>query len=322
MKKTLLFIALIATTTFFAQTNLVLNGTCDIHTVPDNKDNADSWDMTPNSKIKNESGVEIDSPYRALWYNKDLADAIQADTGDGNEQPGSSSDGNWDYSAGADQGVKTGGVKISSVGRRLYQKVAVTAGKTYTFTMDSRSEAQWNNGGTMENVNSEVFILNTEIADENGLNSGSSTVDAYLDITNDFNSSKSNVDTNNFTTNTFEFTASGSFVVIYVRASDALTSKLEVFYDNISLVEKTVASVNDAFSSNIAIYPNPANDFIQISTNETITGLEIYNVIGKKVISSNNLTNKKINVSNLTKGVYILKIMSNDLVGTRRFLIE
>ena len=65
MKKTLLFIALIASTTFFAQTNLVLNGTADEHT-SSTSDNADAWDMTPNSTIQDDSGTDIDSPYRVF----------------------------------------------------------------------------------------------------------------------------------------------------------------------------------------------------------------------------------------------------------------
>ena len=47
--------------------------------------------------------------------------------------------------------------------RRLYQVIAVTSGTEYTFTLDSRSEA--------ENVPTEVFILNTEITSEDGLTS-------------------------------------------------------------------------------------------------------------------------------------------------------
>ena len=253
MKKTLLLVCFtLISVLSFGQTNLVLNGSCDIHTVPDNKDNADSWDMTPNSKIKDESGAEIDSPYRALWYNSDLADWLATETGDSNEQPGSSSDGNWDYTAGADQGVKTGGVKISSVGRRLYQLVAVEAGKEYTFSIESRSEA--------ENVPSDVFMLNTEITSEDGLISTSSTVDHYVQITNDFNSSKSNATTNNFTVTTFDFTASTNQVVIYVRASAAVDSSNEVFYDNISLVEKAASTAtNITVSIDVSADPGGVN---------------------------------------------------------------
>ena len=317
MKKTLLFIALIATSTFFAQTNLVLNGSCDEHTGNNGSsttDNADAWDMTPNSTIMDESNpsVEIDSPYRAIWYNSDLDTYLGDTSGDTNEQPGSTSDGNWDYSAGADAGVKTRGVKLYSAGRRLYQVVAVTAGKTYTFSMDSRSEA--------ENVPSEVFMLNTEITTEAGLTSGSSTVDGYMNITNDFNSSKSSIDTNNFTKTTFDFTASGSIVVIYVKAPQAINSDTEVFYDNISLVEKATASTQDVFAANFSVFPNPSNSVLNISSVKTIEKAEIYNLIGKKVVSTTSLTNNSIDISSLAKGVYILKLVSGDVVGTRKII--
>ena len=315
MKKTLLFIALIASTTFFAQTNLTLNSTMN-EFLTETNDNSDAWDMSPPSTVKldADNGVESASPYKALWNNSDLDSWLNTNCGDSNEAGGSSADGNWDYSAGASAGVKTRGLKLNEACRRLYQKIAVTAGTSYTLFIESRSEA--------ENVPSELFILNTEITTEDGFSSTSTTVDDYLNITNDHNTSKSNIDTDNFTKNTLVFTPSGSFIVIYVRAPLAVDSDNEVFFDNIELYETASLSVNDVFSSKISIYPNPANEFVQISTSETITGIEIYNLIGKKVISSSKLTNNKIDVSNLSKGVYVLKVMSNDLVGSRKIIIE
>ncbi|KGL61793.1 T9SS type A sorting domain-containing protein [Polaribacter sp. Hel1_85] len=101
------------------------------------------------------------------------------------------------------------------------------------------------------------------------------------------------------------------------------TGDQEIRVDYLSLTnEGATASVNDIFSSKISIYPNPANEFVQISTDETITGMEVYNLIGKKVISSSKLINNKLDVSNLSKGVYVLKVMSNDLVGSRKIIIE
>ena len=313
MKKTLLFIALIASTTFFAQTNLVLNGTADEHT-SSTSDNADAWDMTPNSTIQDDSGTDIDSPYRVIWYNSDLADWLEANCGDADEQPGSTSDGQWDYSAGSDQGVKTRGVKLYEACRRLYQVIAVTSGTEYTFTLDSRSEA--------ENVPTEVFILNTEITSEDGLTSSSASVDGYFNITNDFNSSKSNATTNNFTTNTFDFTASTSKIVIYVRAPLAVDSSNEVFFDNISLVATATASTEDIFAANFSVYPNPAKNLINISSVKSIEKAEIFSIIGKRVVSTTSLKNNKIDVSSLAKGVYILKLVSGDVVGTRKIIIE
>lgn len=81
-------------------------------------------------------------------------------------------------------------------------------------------------------------------------------------------------------------------------------------------------SVNDVFASKIGIYPNPANEFVKISTDENITGVEVFNLIGKKVISSSSLINNKLDISNLSKGVYVLKITSNKLVASKKIIIE
>lgn len=196
----------------------VLNGTFDELTAKTD-DNADAWDMTPNSTIVDNNGDEIPSPYKALWNNTELNTYI-----DGayctSEQPNSTSDGAFE------NGSKTRGGKFSASCRRLYQLVQVQQGKEYTFSIDTRSE--------VEGINTEVFILNTEITTEVGIDASKSdpAIDAYYDITNDFNSDKSM-----FTTSSFTFTASTNQVVIYVRALNAVDSSNEVFLDNVKVVE-------------------------------------------------------------------------------------
>ncbi|MCG1037382.1 T9SS type A sorting domain-containing protein [Polaribacter sargassicola] len=285
----------------WSQTNLVLNGTADLH-VFDSNDNADAWDMTPPSSIDD----NLDSPYRALWYNSDLDSWLEGFYSDDSEQPGASSDGSYV------NGEKTRGVKLSENSRRLYQVVTVVPGLEYTFKIDSRSEE--------ENINSEIFILNEEITSEEGLDSSSSSVDAYLEVTNDYNPSKGSADVNTFTTNTITFTASKSKVVIYVRSLSSVDSSHEVFYDNIELFDASTASVDDVFSSKISIYPNPANDFVKISTLETIDTVDVYNLIGKKVISSKNLIENSVDISTLAKGVYMLKITSGNSVASKKLI--
>ncbi|MGB3463992.1 MAG: PKD domain-containing protein, partial [Cyclobacteriaceae bacterium] len=143
----------------------VLNGTFDEYT-SNTGDNADAWDMTPNSTVEDNNGNTIPSPYRPLWNNSDLNDYID-DTYCTNEQVGSTSDGNGG----------TRGAKIGNSCRRLYQVVEVQSGVEYNFSIDTRSEAA--------GINTEVFILNTEISDENGIDASTSdpAIDKYFDIT-------------------------------------------------------------------------------------------------------------------------------------------
>lgn len=313
MKTKLLFIALITSTSLFAQTNLALNSTMQEYTSETN-DNSDAWDMSPPSKVIDNSGTEIDSPYNALWNNSTLDSWLNSNCGDSNEAAGSSSDGNWDYTAGPTAGVQTRGLKLNEACRRLYQKVAVTAGTSYTLFIESRSEA--------ENIPSELFILNTEITEETGLTSSSSTVDSYLNITNDFNASNSNATTDNFTKNTLVFTPSGSFIVIYVRAPLAVDSSKEVFFDNIELYESSALSTNDILASKFNTFPNPANDVVQIATSLEINKVEMYNVLGKKVTTSFNQDNNNVDISTLSKGIYVLKITSGQSTITKKIIKE
>jgi len=95
--------------------------------------------------------------------------------------------------------------------------------------MESRSV---NDTGT--NVDTEVFILNTEIADEVDLDSNASTVIASMTVTNDLDLTNDDV----FTTNTLDFQtdANTTQIVVYVRASGAFDKDNQVFYDNFSLI--------------------------------------------------------------------------------------
>lgn len=191
----------------------VLNGTFDEYT-SNTGDNADAWDMTPNSTVEDNSGNTIDSPYKALWDNSDLESYIETNYGS-NEQPGSTSDGN----------NGTRGAKFSQNSRRLYQVVEVEMGTEYTFSIDSRSEA--------DGVDTEVFILNTEITTEAGIDASKSdaAIDAYFEITNDFSTDKTV-----FATNTFNFTPSTNKIVIYVRSLDIVDDGAhEVFIDNVTI---------------------------------------------------------------------------------------
>lgn len=308
----------LSTNSAWGQTNLILNGSADEHTAS-TTDNADAFDMTPNSQIKDESNVDVDSPYRALWNNTALEDYLESTYNSGgsvDEQPGSTSDGTYDGA------TKTRGLKLYDDGdpiitgssRRLYQKVAVTPGTSYTFSLESRSEA--------ENIPTEVFMLNEEISTEVGLENGAadSRVDAYMEITNDFNADKPTEGNNTFTTNSMTFTASGSFVVVYVRALLADSGDTEVFYDNLSLVEASTASAKDEFASKFKFFPSPAKDYLTISTSEVIDEVEVYNMLGKSMNVSDKFSNNTLNVSSFKSGIYLLKVTSGENFTVERFI--
>ena len=193
----------------------VLNGTFDEYTV-NTGDNADAWDMTPNSTVVDNDGNTVPSPYDPLWDNGALDSWLATFYGDDSEQAGSTSDGN----------NGTRGAKLDETGRRLYQVVTVQQGSTYTFSIDARTTA----GG----ITSEVFILNTEIPDETGINASTSdaAIDAYFAIPNIFDT-----DGDAYATHTFQFTASTNQIVIYVRNVDVVDGVAEAFFDNVEITD-------------------------------------------------------------------------------------
>ncbi|WP_169744664.1 T9SS type A sorting domain-containing protein [Siansivirga zeaxanthinifaciens] len=73
----------------------------------------------------------------------------------------------------------------------------------------------------------------------------------------------------------------------------------------------------------LKVYPNPAKDYLTIESNKVkISLVEIYNILGSKVLSSNSLIGNKLNVSSLSKGVYLLKINSEAKTSVRKIVIE
>jgi len=75
--------------------------------------------------------------------------------------------------------------------------------------------------------------------------------------------------------------------------------------------------INESFSSNLYIYPNPANSQLTINTKEQIQSIHIIDVTGKTVKTITPKGNT-IEVSDLTKGIYFLQAQTeNGIVNTR-----
>ena len=86
----------------------------------------------------------------------------------------------------------------------------------------------------------------------------------------------------------------------------------------------TTLSTSDFSISNFNVYPNPASDFITIESNiqDEISTVQVFDLLGKQVISRG-IENNKLNVSNLSQGMYMLKI--NSVKGnsiTKKIIIE
>lgn len=70
----------------------------------------------------------------------------------------------------------------------------------------------------------------------------------------------------------------------------------------------------------IKIYPNPANSFIEIKTDLDYSYISIIDVIGK--IIKHVISENKIDISNLTNGIYFIKITGEKSTVIRKFIKE
>lgn len=66
-----------------------------------------------------------------------------------------------------------------------------------------------------------------------------------------------------------------------------------------------------------SMFPNPVNDILTINTKETLRKVEIFNLLGKKVLSS---TKNSVDVSSLSKSVYLVKLSSDKGVSTKKLI--
>ena len=91
--------------------------------------------------------------------------------------------------------------------------------------------------------------------------------------------------------------------------------------------ETSVLSLNNSLNegTKINLYPNPATQFIKISSPVfTVDKVEVFNVIGKRVIFKNAILKKEItlNSSTLSKGIYLIKITSNNKISSKKLIIN
>ncbi len=78
------------------------------------------------------------------------------------------------------------------------------------------------------------------------------------------------------------------------------------------------AGVEDENLLAISIYPNPTNNTLFISGNETPIAVSIYNVLGKEVFSLKNTNN--INIQALPSGLYLIRISDGVRQTNRKFI--
>ena len=127
---------------------------------------------------------------------------------------------------------------------------------------------------------------------------------------------------NNFIIDAFDTTNNPNLTCIYVDDADYSNANWPNIDPNSTFVnneaECEALSIGDnALELGVFIYPNPTNDYLFIEGNKNPIAVSIYNLLGAEVIANSNTD--KINVSKLSKGIYIIRISDGVNQTIKRF---
>ncbi|GAA4282195.1 T9SS type A sorting domain-containing protein [Gaetbulibacter aestuarii] len=277
-------ITLLSITFGFAQ-NLIVNGNFEAGNVNDGWGNSST-------------GVEYS-------YNTAIASAGQVYSGFG-------------YTLTATHGGTFAG-HVKTGGSALRQVVPVTEGSTYVVQF-------WFTGTKLNTATSAVItdltggtengnLPLTPIVADNGANALNNT-DYGCEILDNSGSASSWQEAK------FSFTIPAASGITQVRFTYFLPNGNQFhFLDDVSVVEDNSLSVDDLVKYDFKSFPNPAKDFVTISASKNINKFEIYNLVGQQVLNRRiDRSNTQVNVSSLSKGIYVMRVFIEDAVGSFKII--
>ncbi|MGQ2982887.1 T9SS type A sorting domain-containing protein [Flavobacterium sp.] len=96
-----------------------------------------------------------------------------------------------------------------------------------------------------------------------------------------------------------------------------------VYLDDFSFVDQTTAGVKESAIAGLKLFPNPLKgNVLNITSDANATKtVAIFDVLGKQVVNTTT-ANNSINVSNLTSGVYIVKITEEGKTATKKLVVQ
>lgn len=94
----------------------------------------------------------------------------------------------------------------------------------------------------------------------------------------------------------------------------------EIFLDHIRFFEGT-ASTKENNIEGLNIFPNPADEVLNITSNSTADkNVQLFDLTGKKVLDVTTVS--QVNVSTLKAGIYVAKINEAGKIATRKVIIK
>lgn len=108
-------------------------------------------------------------------------------------------------------------------------------------------------------------------------------------------------------------------VVFFEFVVDLMGDGSVYYFDDIRTGDQL--GVNDVNAISVSLYPNPTNNVLNVASDEVITQVAIYTILGQQVISASpNNTNPTVDVAALKAGIYLATISTETGSKTVKFI--
>ncbi|MCF6185277.1 MAG: T9SS type A sorting domain-containing protein, partial [Bacteroidales bacterium] len=119
-------------------------------------------------------------------------------------------------------------------------------------------------------------------------------------------------------------TGNDSLIDIICHVTDGIGRTLtDTIQVNVACLVNSIRTTN--IENGITVYPNPADNEITIKFTKNIENvkIKIFNSLGQIVYSSNTKNDfEKIDISKFTSGIYLISILNNQYVYTKKIVIK
>ena len=114
-----------------------------------------------------------------------------------------------------------------------------------------------------------------------------------------------------------------TFYVASVAGNGGSVTNTQVVYNTLNI--GGVLGVNKAQLLNFSMYPNPSSGHVnlQLPSGNYRAQVKVYDYLGKTLIQNSiNSQNTNLNISNLSAGIYFVRIQSDSKVGTKKLVVR
>lgn len=116
----------------------------------------------------------------------------------------------------------------------------------------------------------------------------------------------------------------GYFAIRYLNAN-ASEKWLTVSFDNVAITARGTVGLPEDVSTGFSVFPNPSSGLFTLQSTGKLERIEVFDVTGTRVYVNDQLSSQlsqQLNLSELPRGIYFIKVIMNGLPRTRKLVLK